>query len=132
MRVGSVEEHDGQLSLLVSSIVFDREGNRHWIRPMLDTGFNGALTLSGETIDALDLEFLIDTRARLADGSEVVVPTYRIQMVWRDEIVEADVYRMESDPLLGMDLIRGVRIEFDAVHLGEILAKPIDFDVNSV
>ena len=69
MRVGSVEEHDGQLSLLVSSIVFDRKGNRHWIRPMLDTGFNGALTLSGETIDALDLEFLIDTRARLADGS---------------------------------------------------------------
>ena len=39
-------------------------------------------------------------------------------MVWRDEVVEVEVYRMEGAPLLGMDLMRGARIEFDAVHLG--------------
>ena len=131
MRVGSVEDRDGALRLFVAVILFDREGQRHWHRPLLDTGFNGGLTLPGQMIDQLGLEYLANTRMMLADGNEVVVPTYRASMFWRDEVQFANVFRMDGDPLLGTDLMRGARIEFDATHLGEILAKPIVQNINS-
>ncbi len=132
MRVGSVVERDGMLRLFVTVVLFDRDGQRHWHRPLLDTGFNGGMTLPGNKIDDLGLEYLTNTRMMLADGNLVVVPTYEIPMLWRDEIEVVKVFRMEGDPLLGMDLMRGARIEFDATHLGEILAKPIALGVNSV
>lgn len=119
------------LRLFVTVILFDRNGQRHWHRPLLDTGFNGGMTLPAEKIDELELEYLTNTRMMLADGNLVAVPTYEIPVLWRDEIKIVKVFRMEGDPLLGMELMRGSRIEFDSMHLGEILAKPIETNLNS-
>ena len=131
MRVGSVEDVSEQLTLFVAVIVFSNDGQRHWVRTRLDTGFDGGLTLPGEMIDALNLKYLNETLARLANGTVYYAQTYRIRLLWKDEIQETEVYRMDSAPLLGTDMMRGTRIEFDATHLGEILAKPIVQNINS-
>ena len=104
------------LRIFVTVILFDCDGQRHWHRPLLDTGFNGGMTLPGDKIDDLGLEYLTNTRMMLADGNLVVVPPYEISVLWREEIELVKVFRMEGDPLLGMDLMRGCqnRIRSDA------------------
>ena len=126
MRVGTVEGKDSKLSLFLNVVVFDNHGKRHWLRPLLDTGFDGGLTLPGAMIETLGLEYLHETPSRLANGTIEPLATYRVKLLWRDAIEETEVYRTEGTPLLGMDMMRGLRIEFDAMHLGEIVANPID------
>ncbi len=125
MRVGSVEDVENRLNLFLNVVVFGSDGERHWVRPLLDTGFDGGLTLPGALIDALGLEYLQETPSRLANGRIEPIATYRVSLLWRHGIEQTEVYRTEGTPLLGLDLLRDLRIEFDTVHGGEILAKPV-------
>ena len=80
-------------------------GTVHELEAVVDTGFNGTLTLPSETITALRLPWRTRGSALLADGSEDIFDIYAATIVWdgvpRPILVEA----VDMMPLVGMRLL---------------------------
>jgi clan AA aspartic protease len=74
---------------------------------VLDTGFEGDLTLPPAAVAALALPFRQDIIARLADGSPVRVDVYRATIVWDGADRNVTVLALGGRPLLGTALLDG-------------------------
>lgn len=81
---------------------------------MLDTGFNGFLTLPSSDVAALALSFLNYFNAGLADGSRVRLEVYAARVVWDGAERDVELPAAGKDPLLGTSLLDGhdVTIQF--------------------
>jgi clan AA aspartic protease len=85
------------------------------IAAWIDTGFTGDLVLPQSFIDALALRLTGTVRAVLADGSQIVMKTYRCFVHWFDELRRLEVVANEGQyPLLGIGLLldRELRIDY--------------------
>jgi clan AA aspartic protease len=83
---------------------------------VVDTGFEGALTLPRQVIADLQLSFLTDLKAHLADGSQIQTDVYLARVEWAGEEKEIAVLELEGQPLLGTALLQGCDI---AIHFDE-------------
>ena len=83
---------------------------------MIDTGFNGYLTLPSQAVAALNLPLESTIVAKLADGSESEIPIHLAEIRWNDQVQFVIVLATGSKPLLGTALRQGFRltIEFNA------------------
>jgi clan AA aspartic protease len=92
---------------------------------IVDTGFNGALTLPEQAIADLQLPWRSQGTVTLADGSEVDTDLYLATVVWdgteRRIIVEA----AETEPLVGMALLELHRLRVDVVNGGDVSIEPL-------
>jgi predicted aspartyl protease len=83
----------------------DPAGVLHEVEAILDTGFNGTLTLSPAAITAWQLPWRTRGRALLANGAEETFDIYAATILWdgmpRPILVEA----VETIPLVGMGLL---------------------------
>jgi clan AA aspartic protease len=72
---------------------------QHWqaVDAVLDTGFNGFLTLPSHMVRALQLSFVGNRRATLADGSTVVLDLYLATILWHGQEREVLVLQAEGD-----------------------------------
>jgi len=73
---------NANLQPLISVPVFSKSGARHEIEAMVDTGYNGWLTLPPAFITRLALPWSRRGRATLADGSTVVFDIYEGAVLW--------------------------------------------------
>lgn len=72
---------------IVDVEIADSIGRRRLIPSVVDTGFNGHLTLpSSEIIVALGLSLVGKRRAWLADGSEVELEAYAATIQWHGHV----------------------------------------------
>ncbi len=80
---------------------------------VIDTGFNGYLTLPPQAVSAMNLPLYSNTGVRLADGSETLLAVHVATIVWDN--VEKVVLILASGykPLLGTALMRGYHLEID-------------------
>jgi clan AA aspartic protease len=85
------------------------------IECVLDTGFDGALTLPPDIVTALGLPLLTWTQITVADGRSVVTPVYRATILWQGSKREVSVLAIGQRPLMGTALLEGLKltIEFD-------------------
>ena len=90
--------------------VTDANNQLHDIRAIIDTGFNGFLTLPPDLIDMLGLTWLRLTRAILADGSEIVTNVYEVNLLWDEQPVTISASEADADPLVGMSLMYGYEL----------------------
>ena len=83
---------------------------------VVDTGFNGYLTLPSPAVAALKLPLESTIVARLADGSESEIPVYLAEIRWNEQVQFVTVLATGTKPLLGTSLLQGFRltIEFNA------------------
>jgi clan AA aspartic protease len=92
----------------------DAAGQDHAIEAIIDTGFDGELTLSARTIAALGCPQTAWSRVTLADGTQSRVPLHELTIVWNGQprVVEASAALPVA--LVGTALLHGheVRIEF--------------------
>lgn len=83
----------------------DPGGVIHEVEVILDTGFNGTLTLPPAAITAWQLPWRTRGRALLANGAEETFDIYAATILWdgmrRPILVEA----VETTPLVGMGLL---------------------------
>lgn len=99
----------GQVNGLYEAVIpiylQDMEGTIQPFEAILDTGFNGALTLSAELIATFRLPWRTRGSALLANGREEMFDIYAATVIWdgrpRPILVEA----VESLPLVGMRLL---------------------------
>lgn len=92
---------------------------------VIDTGFNGALTLPGTVIHTLRLQPLGARPVVLGDGSTAILKLYRARLLWHESERALLVLQADGDPLLGMALLDGSRVIMDVVDNGSVTIEPI-------
>jgi clan AA aspartic protease len=92
--------------------------SKQMVEAVIDTGFTGFLSLPFLTISTLDLPWTFRDVGTLGDGSEVIFDMYRATVIWDGEIQIMDVVSSESDPLVGMSLLYGFKIQIEAIESG--------------
>jgi clan AA aspartic protease len=82
-------------------------GQEQEIEAIIDTGFDGCLSLPSSVIVSLDLPWRERGRALLADGSESVFDIYESTVLWDGQARRIPVHEAETIPLIGMSLLQG-------------------------
>lgn len=90
------------------------------IEVVIDTGFDGYLTLPGDLINRLGLRQAGRRYAILGDGNTVALELYRAKVLWHAEEREVPVLRTDGGPLVGMALLKGNRVILDVVTDGDV------------
>jgi clan AA aspartic protease len=82
-------------------------GQPHEVDAIIDTGFNGFLTLPPAMIAALGLPWLCRQEGQLADGSVQPFDVYVATVEWNRQPRSVEVEAADAQPLLGTALLRG-------------------------
>jgi clan AA aspartic protease len=90
------------------------------VEALIDTGFTGFLSLPLSMIESLGLPWLFSDSVTLGDGSEVIFQMYRATVIWDGKFKVVDVAASESEPLLGMSLLYGFKLQVEAVERGTV------------
>jgi clan AA aspartic protease len=117
MITGSVNAaREARISLVLQA----PHGTTREIDALIDTGFNGFLTLPPTLITALGLERLARGRAILADGRDQLFDIHAVIVFWdgQPRTVEAD--SADTDPLVGMGLLHGYGVAIEVVDGGSV------------
>jgi clan AA aspartic protease len=90
------------------------------INAVIDTGFTGFLSLPATIIAELDLSWSYRDRATLGDGSETLFDIYEASVIWDGQIREIEINSANTEPLVGMSLLRGYRLHIDTIEGGMV------------
>jgi clan AA aspartic protease len=101
-------------------VVGNASGQRQIIDTVIDTGFNGFLTLPPGVISSLGLSWNASDIVTLGDGSETFFDLYAATIIWNGEYREIDVAESETEPLIGMALLYGYRLQIEATEGGSV------------
>jgi clan AA aspartic protease len=93
------------------------------VNAVIDTGFNGFLSLPIAIIMELGLPWKYRDRATLGDGSETLFDVYDTQAIWNGQYREIEVNAAETEPLLGMRMLKGYRLQVDTIEGGLVMIE---------
>jgi clan AA aspartic protease len=102
----------------IITLVVKNKGNLKSVNAVIDTGFTGFLSLPQTIIDELDLSWSYRDRATLGDGSETLFDIYDATVIWNGQYREIEINSAETEPLVGMSLIEGYRLQIDGIEGG--------------
>lgn len=74
---------------------------------VIDTGFEGFLTLPPAAVAAMGLPYVRTLVANLADGSGTRADVHEATILWHGEVRTVDVLAIGRRPLLGTSLLDG-------------------------
>jgi clan AA aspartic protease len=100
-------------------------GGTHEADVVVDTGYDGFLTLPSSIVSALDLPFRRRASALLADGSQTVYDVHERTVLWDGKTRRIAVDVAETDPLLGMALLEGHELCLQVIEDGPVTVQPI-------
>ncbi len=101
-------------------VVSNSNEQRQLIDAVIDTGFSGFLSLPSEIITTLDLPWSASDIATLGDGSETLFDLYTATVIWDGQYREIYIAESETEPLLGMSLLYGYRLQIDTIEGGSV------------
>lgn len=91
---------------------------------VIDTGYNGFITLPLSIVTSLALAKGAAREVTLGDTSSRVFDYYTAVVVWDDAQRKVRVLCVEGDPLIGTALLAGYKLEADFVADGLVTLKP--------
>lgn len=92
---------------------------------VIDTGFEGFLTLPVNMVEDLELPYLAPIGANLADNSRIVTSVYQGIILWNEVQRVVPVLAMGSRPLLGTALLEDFHLGIDFCEGGTVLVDEI-------
>jgi len=98
-------------------------GHEHEVDAIIDTGFNGFLTLPPLLISELGLTRLSRGRALLANGSEELFDIHGVTVVWDGEQRLVEVDAVNAAPLVGMALLDGFDLHIRVADGGHVVIQ---------
>jgi len=113
MIVGIVNEYR---EAIIRLIIHGLNGKKHVIEAVIDTGFNGSISLPSVLIAELELPFRSRGRAILANGSETIFDIYEATV--RPRRVAVD--EADTDALIGMSLLYGYELNIQVTNGGNV------------
>jgi clan AA aspartic protease len=105
--------------------LFGLAGQQLDITAVIDTGYNGALTLPLASVSTLALALLGPMRVILGDTSQRALSFYSAEILWGSQRRVVRVLCVEGDPLVGTALLKGHRLEAEFEHAGNVLVSPL-------
>ena len=108
---------------LIAVALLDTAGQFQTFEFILDTGFDGDLSLPRQTLQRL--EVLPEGRlpVELADGSRTTARTWEATALWDGERRTVSIMESEGEPLLGMSLLWQNRIILEARAFGDLVIE---------
>ena len=106
-------------------IVRGPTGQAQEIEAVIDTGFDGALSLPPADITALGLPWRRRGRALLADGTASLFDVYEATVLWDGAPRRVAVDAAAIDPLIGMRLLDGYELTVQAIAGGQVIIKAL-------
>lgn len=88
------------------------------IKTVIDTGFTGFLSLPSTIIAALNLPWSASDIVTLGDGSETLFDLYTAVVIWDGQYRDIYIAESETEPLLGMAMLYGYRLQVEAIEGG--------------
>jgi clan AA aspartic protease len=95
-------------------------GRAETIAVIVDTGFDGALTLPLRLVNALQLPLRRHTTAILGDGSRITHAVHTAMVLWDGVSRQVPVAALDSRPLVGMRLLAGYRLTMQVIPGGRV------------
>lgn len=92
---------------------------------VVDTGFNGFLTLPSSVLQALGATHAGTRRAALGDGKIVELDVYLVTVLWHESELEVMALGADASPLLGMSLLWNNRVSFEARDGGMVIIEEV-------
>jgi len=100
-------------------------GQEQEIEAIIDTGFDGSLSLPSSVVNRLGLPWRRRGRALLADGSESVFDIYEATVDWDGEAQRIPVDQAETVPLVGMSLLEGYELTVQVQRGGNVTVRAL-------
>ena len=99
------------------------DGQVQEVEAVVDTGYNGLLTLPPSVVSDLRLPYASHGEASLADGSVAEFDVYGVTVLWdgQPRYIEAD--EASSLPLVGMMLLDRHNLNIDVENGGSVLIQ---------
>ena len=95
------------------------------IECVVDTGFEGALTLPPDVVAALKLPYITRISANLADDSSVMTRLHLATIIWHGVEREVIVLAMGRRPLMGTALIEDYHLSVDFFFFFSVIIDEI-------
>jgi clan AA aspartic protease len=111
---------DQNCEATIQLVVGNTDSQRQMVDPVIDTGFTGFLTLPLSVLTDLNLQAYRREEGILGDGSTCVFDVYRGLIIWDGELRRIDINESDTEPLVGMSLLYGYRIQLDAIEGGMV------------
>jgi clan AA aspartic protease len=93
----------------------------------IDTGFTGALSLPPEVIGDLGATRAGQWRSTLADGRDVDLPLYVVEVLWDGEWRNAFCQATPRCALIGMSMLYGYALRIDVLQGGRVtIRQPLE------
>ena len=94
------------------------------IEAVIDTGYNGFLTLPAMLVRELGLPFVTSGQAILANGGEATFDIHSVEVLLDGQSRDVDVYVSDTAPLMGMRLLDGHSVCVDVEGGGRVVIEP--------
>lgn len=91
------------------------------IDAVIDTGYNGYVTLPLAMVERLRLPFVKRGRATLANGTEDFCDIYKATVRWDRQAIGVQADAADTTPLVGMALLEGHNLNVDVHRGGRVL-----------
>ena len=108
---------------VITLAVQGQSGQSRDIEAVVDTGFNGFLTLPPTLASELGLPFVSIGRATLADGSEIAYDVYGATVLWDGQPLYVEADAADSTPLAGMLLLDGHDLNIQVRDGGRVVIQ---------
>ena len=111
---------------ILSIVIHGPSGASVNVQALVDSGFTGLLPLPRMHIERLALTFRGHAAGTLADGTRVITRRFAAWVDWHGQ--RRKVFALESGagPMIGMSLLYGSRVAFDARDDGRLTIEPLE------
>jgi clan AA aspartic protease len=109
----------------VIAVVVSYDGKHKSVNAVIDTGFTGFLSLPSEIVADLELPWSYRDRATLGDGSETLFDIHEASVIWDGQFREIEINSADTEPLLGMSMLRGYRLQVDNIQGGLVVIEAL-------
>ena len=116
---------NANMEAVVTLTLRGETGEEREIEAVIDTGFNGFLTLPPTLAVELGLPFASMGLATLADGSEAAFDVYDATVLWDGQEKYVESGAVGVDPLVGMSLLDRHHLNVDVTHGGRVAIRPL-------
>ena len=111
------------LEAIVRLPVRDVTDREHEVEAVLDTGFNGGLTLPPSLIASLGLAWRTRTSVVLANGAREHCDVYEATITWDGARRRIVVQAADTTPPVGMELLYAYQVIIDVVEGGQVVIR---------